>query len=68
MYSGSDELLSRQPDLHSEYHVVGGKERQGVGVVNSQRGIQIPRKEKALVAESDPVVMVTENHLRRSLG
>lgn len=49
-------------------HVVGKMERQGVGGRKCSLQIPIPVEEKALVAGSDLVVMVIQNHLRGSLG
>lgn len=41
---------------------------QEVRVGKGPLGIRIPREERAALAESDPVVKLTESHLRMSTG
>ena len=48
--------------------MVAEREGQGLEVRNGSLGFQTPRKEKALVAESEPVVTVMKNHLMESFG
>lgn len=53
---------------HSEYRVVGERERQEVEVGNCLLGMRNPREQKYLQAESELVMTMKENHLRVSVG
>ena len=48
--------------------MVAERESQGLEVCNGSLRFQTPRKEKALVAESESVVIVMKSHLMESFG